>query len=153
MELILWRHAEAEPGTPGQPDDQRILTAKGRKQAIKMAEWLNRVLPDNCRMLASPTQRTVQTAEALGRKFQTDGALGTRAGAQDILRAARWPNAQETVLVVGHQPTLGRVASLLICGEELNWTMRKGSICWISLKADEEAESVYIKALLAPDMV
>jgi len=39
MELILWRHAEAEPG---EPDDARALTGKGHKQAWKMAEWLDR---------------------------------------------------------------------------------------------------------------
>ncbi len=36
MELILWRHAEAEPG---EPDLGRRLSAKGEKQARRMAEW------------------------------------------------------------------------------------------------------------------
>ena len=152
MELILWRHAEAEPGEADEPDEERVLTAKGRKQAIRMAEWLDRFLPANCRILASPARRTVQTAEALSRKFQTSQALGTSACAQDILDAAHWPDNRETVLVVGHQPTLGRVASLLIAGEEQEWTLRKGSICWIAQKAVDEAATIYIKALLGPDL-
>ena len=73
MELILWRHAEAEAG---EPDDARALTGKGHKQALKMAEWLDRILPNGCKILVSPTMRTVQTAEALGRKFKILPELG-----------------------------------------------------------------------------
>ena len=61
MELILWRHAEAEIG---EPDAGRVLTAKGHKQAWKMAEWFDANLPDRCRILVSPATRAVQTAEA-----------------------------------------------------------------------------------------
>ena len=59
MELILWRHAEAEMG---EPDEGRALTAKGHKQAWKMAEWLDHNLPNSCKILVSPATRTVQTA-------------------------------------------------------------------------------------------
>jgi phosphohistidine phosphatase len=150
MELILWRHAEAEPE---EPDEARALTAKGHKQAWKMAEWLDRKLPGNCRILASPTVRTVQTVEAMGRKFKTSRTLGTDASAQDILEAAHWPDNREPVLVVGHQPTLGRVAALLISGKEQDWTLRKGSICWIAQKASGEADTTYIKTVLSADMI
>lgn len=153
MELILWRHAEAEPGEPGQPDAARVLTTKGQKQAAKMAEWLDRVLPNNCRILASPAQRTVQTAEALGRKFKTHTALATDSGAQAILKAAHWPGSREPVLVVGHQPTLGQVASLLIAGEPQDWTIRKGSICWIAQKTNGEVQANYVRVVLGPDLV
>ena len=150
MELILWRHAEAEPGDP---DEARALTAKGHKQAWKMAEWLDRNLPNNCRILASPAVRTVQTVEALGRKFKTSRALAPDASTQDILQAVHWPDNREPVLVVGHQPTLGRVASLLIAGTEQDWTIRKGSICWIAKKANGEADAPYIKTILGADLV
>jgi len=149
MELILWRHAEAEPG---EPDATRILTAKGHKQAGKMAEWLDRNLPDSCKILSSPATRTVQTAEALGRKFKTHPALFTDTTPQAALTALHWPDKRETVLVVGHQPTLGRIASLLIAGIEQDWIIRKGSIVWIAQKAPGEAESNYLKAVLGPDM-
>ena len=55
MELILWRHAEAEDGAP---DIARELTAKGHKQATKMAEFLRPRLPENTRILVSPARRT-----------------------------------------------------------------------------------------------
>lgn len=150
MDLILWRHAEAEPG---EPDEARALTAKGHKQAWKMAEWLDRNLPNNCRILSSPAVRTVQTVEALGRKFKTSRALAPDASAKDILQATHWPDSREPVLVVGHQPTLGRVAALLMAGVEQDWTIRKGSICWIAQKANGEAEANYIKAVLGADLI
>jgi phosphohistidine phosphatase len=152
MELILWRHAEAEPGSLDKPDESRELTDKGRKQSRKMAEWLNRNLPDDCRILSSPAVRTMQTVEALGRSFETDRALAPDVRAESVLRAAGWPDAGGAVLVVGHQPTLGQVASLLIAGKQQDWILRKGSICWIAGKADDDGEQVFLKAVLGPDL-
>ena len=62
MDLILWRHADAEPG---EPDDQRRLTAKGKKQARRAAEWLHGNLPNSARILVSPAVRAQQTASYL----------------------------------------------------------------------------------------
>lgn len=152
MELILWRHAEAEPGGPDLPDHARTLTAKGRKQAARMGEWLDRQLPDSCRVLASPAARTVQTVEALGRKFRTHVSLAPDASAESVLEAAQWPNAQSAVLVVGHQPTLGQVASLLLAGEEQDWLLRKGAVLWIAQKQIGEQSIPYIRAALTADM-
>lgn len=152
MELILWRHAEAEPGGPDLPDEARALTAKGRKQATRMGDWLDRQLPGSCRILSSPAVRTVQTAEALRRKFKTHVSLATDSTAEAILEAANWPNSKEPVLIVGHQPTLGHVITLLLQGAAQDWTMRKGSICWIAQKADDEIDATYIKAILGADL-
>jgi phosphohistidine phosphatase len=55
MDLILWRHAEAEDGFP---DQGRKLTEKGEKQAAKMAAWLKAHLPEEVRIIVSPTTRT-----------------------------------------------------------------------------------------------
>ena len=68
MDLILWRHAEAEPGSP---DSERALTAKGEKQAERMARWLRARLPDNAVVLASPARRTQKTVRALTDEFKT----------------------------------------------------------------------------------
>ena len=153
MELILWRHAEAEMAAPGQADETRVLTAKGHRQAGKMAEWLDRNLPSSCRILSSPAARTVQTVEALGRKFKTHVSLSTDTTPEAILEAANWPAAKEPVLIVGHQPTLGHVASLLITGTAQDWTLRKGSICWIARKVEDDAEGNFLRVVLGADLV
>src|SRR5262245_48219615 len=66
VDLILWRHAEAEEGTP---DEQRKLTGKGHKQAAKMAAWLSERLARHVTILVSPATRTQQTAKAYSGKF------------------------------------------------------------------------------------
>ncbi|HEX7560416.1 MAG TPA: histidine phosphatase family protein, partial [Usitatibacter sp.] len=105
MELILWRHAEAEDAGGG-GDRERSLTKRGRKQAAKMAEWLKPRLEGDWRVLVSPANRTLQTVEALGLAFEVSDAASTDTSPQALLRETGWPSAQRNVLVVGHQPTL-----------------------------------------------
>src|SRR6478752_4097926 len=76
MDLILWRHCEAEAG---EPDLGRRLTPKGQKQAERMADWLERHLPDSSRILVSPADRAQQTAQALPRRFRTMPARAAQA--------------------------------------------------------------------------
>ena len=57
MDLILWRHAQAEAG---EPDEGRELTQQGRKQAQRMGAWLDRTLPSGCKILSSPTCNSLQ---------------------------------------------------------------------------------------------
>ena len=150
MDIILWRHAEAEEG---EPDMERALTLKGQKQARRMGDWLASQLPDSCRILVSPALRTLQTAEALGRKFKLAAELAPGAEPEDILKAANWPNAKESVLIVGHQPTLGQLAALLQTGEVQDWDMRKASAWWFAQREPGDPNSVYLKAVMVHDLV
>src|SRR5512147_340343 len=107
MDLILWRHAEAEDGPP---DLERRLTPRGHKHAARVAEWLLQRLPAKFVVLASPARRAQETAQALGVAFRTVVALAPGASVQAILKAADWPDRKSSVVIVGHQPDLGRVA-------------------------------------------
>jgi phosphohistidine phosphatase len=128
MDLILWRHAEAEDGSP---DSARKLTKRGREQARRIATWLKPRLPKRCEFLVSPAARTQETASALGVRFATDAAVGTSAVAADVITASGWPARSKAILIVGHQPTLGRVAATLLSGAEADWHMAKGSVWWL----------------------
>lgn len=150
MDLILWRHAEAEPG---EPDLGRRLTAKGLKQAERVAGWLDARLPETCRILVSPADRAQQTALALKRKFKTVPELAPGGTSAALLAAASWPDSRESVLVVGHQPTLGEVAALLVAGEEADWSVRKGAAWWLSNRQRETGNAVVLKAVIGPDLV
>jgi phosphohistidine phosphatase len=148
MDLILWRHADAEPG---EPDSERALTAKGVRQAERMAAWLDGHLPDRCRILVSPAERAQQTARALGRTFKTVPELAPGASAAAVLAAAGWPDAREARLIVGHQPTLGETAALLLSGVDAPWGMRKAAVWWLSNRAREEGAAVILKVVIGPD--
>lgn len=151
MNLILWRHAEAEDGFP---DTSRELTGRGCKQAQRMAAWLAQHLPEGTEILVSPAVRAQQTAEALQRPFHTVREIDTNADAAHVLAAAGWPDGtKRTVLVVGHQPTLGRVAALLLCGEEADWSIKKGAVWWLSSRVRLDETQVVLRAALSPDFI
>jgi phosphohistidine phosphatase len=147
MDLILWRHADAVDGAP---DAERRLTGKGTKQAAQMAAWLLERLPKDAQVLASPARRAQETAQALGRRFETCSDLNTSATPQSVLKAAGWPRAGRVVVVVGHQPTLGEVAALLLTGETGALSVKKGAIWWFSRRRDE---TTVVRAVMSPDLV
>jgi len=132
MQLILWRHCDAEDGVP---DLSRRLTARGRNDASRMARWLAPRLPASARILVSPAVRAQQTAAALKRTFQTSAALAPGAAAADVLRVAGWPDGPQIVLVVGHEPTLGEVVAQLLHGEATGQPLRKGALAWLTQAA------------------
>lgn len=147
MDLILWRHADAENGVP---DDARRLTAKGRRQAKKMAAWLAPRLPADSRVLCSPAQRTRETAAALTGHPEIEKAVSTAATPQSVLKAAGWPGGSGTVIVVGHQPTLGAVAALALTGSAAAWPLKKGAIWWLSTDGSGDVE---VRAMLTPGVL
>ncbi len=148
MDVILWRHAQAEEG---EPDEDRVLTPAGRKQAMRMGAWLDRSLPSGCKILCSPTARTLQTVEALGRKFKTVPELGPNASPEDVLQILDWPEGRGPVLLVGHQPWMGQLASLILTGVADYWTVKKSNAWWIASRDREEGNAVYLKAVMAPE--
>lgn len=149
MELILWRHAEAEDGIP---DMARQLTNKGQRQAARMAAWLKPRLPDGTRILVSPAARTQQTAAALGLDFITLDDIAPDASPEALLAAAGWPAHTQSVLLIGHQPTLGEVASLLLHSSIPSQSIKKGAVWWFSARHGDPRDIV-LKAMLSPDIV
>jgi phosphohistidine phosphatase len=148
MELILWRHADAEDGMPG---TERALTAKGFKQAERMAAWLRSRLPKDAVVLASPALRAQQTAQALTRKFETSDAVGTAATPEAVLAAAGWPDGKAVVIVVGHQPTLGAAAALALTGQATPWSVKKGAVWWLDHRARDPA--TVLRLVISPDLL
>lgn len=156
MDLILWRHAEARDAKDGEDDLVRPLTPRGEKQADKMAAWLNRYLPETARVLVSPSKRTRQTADALGRKTRVLEALAPGASAHQLLDAARWPDSREPVLLVGHQPALGQLAALLVAGgaalDGPGWAIRKGAVWWLRHRVRDGRAEVVLVTVRTPEM-
>ena len=150
MDLILWRHAEA---VDGQPDLARELTPKGVKQAKAIAQWLSSRLPKQTRIIVSPAKRTQQTAAALNDDFEIDRQLAPGAPPTAVLAAAGWPEYRGTVVVVGHQPTLGMAAALVIAGEPMPWSIKKGAIWWLSHRVRDEHVQVVLRAVISPDLL
>ena len=150
MDLILWRHAEAAEGSP---DLSRELTPKGIKQAQKVAAFLSAYLSNDYRVLASPSVRTQQTAAALTDQFTIAPSIAPGSSAHSVLQAARWPNEDGTVLVVGHQPTLGEVAAQLLGCSDGSLSIKKGGVWWFSRRERDGMPQVTLRLVITPEFL
>jgi phosphohistidine phosphatase len=153
MDLILWRHCEAEDSGAGTPDAKRRLTARGDKQAHDMAKWLKPRLPKKTKILVSPAVRTQQTAHVLALPFEVEPRIDVGADTADLIAAANWPEHSGAVLLVGHQPALGRLAALLLAGAEADWSVKKGAIWWLSKRSREGRDQTVLRAVINPEML
>lgn len=161
MNLILWRHAEAidlaTPAIPGSRRDlERALTGKGREQAKATANWLKNNVGFKLRVISSPALRAIQTAKAYSDNPEIIGDLNPLADASHVLGAINWPQGAD-VLIIGHQPWIGRVASLLLAGSEQDWSVKKSAIWWLSHRVrrqehQEKAQTV-LRLVLPPDLI
>ncbi len=153
MDLILWRHAEAEDGGAGMPDAKRRLTPRGEKQAHDMAKWLRPRLPKKIRILVSPATRTQQTAHALALPFEVEPKIAVAADTADLIAAANWLEQSGATLLVGHQPSLGRLAALLLSGTEADWSVKKGGVWWFSKRSREGRDQTVLRVVMNPELL
>jgi phosphohistidine phosphatase len=152
MDLILWRHAEAEDAAPGGDDLERALTSRGEKDAARVGAWLDRKLPEGARILCSPARRCEQTALALGRKYKIRPELAPDATPAQLLEAAQWPNARQLVVLVGHQPTLGQTVAQLLGLQDDGCTIRKGAAWWLRHREGEGAAEAVVVSVQPPEL-
>ena len=154
MNLILWRHAEADDTSEDGNDMARALTARGQRQAKRIAGWLDRHLPDDAQVLASPALRAEQTAKALERKFKTQGELAPDGTVAQLLDLVQWRGGSSTFLVVGHQPVLGETVARLLGIESGQCAIRKGALWWLQQRLDRDGEPrTTVVAVFGPDLI
>ena len=153
MDLVLWRHAEAIDLELVGDDMARYLTPRGAKQATRMAEWLDRQLPDGTKVFASPAVRAEQTARALGRKHKVSAAVAPLATPEQLLELVQWPHAKGCVLVVGHQPTLGQVVARLLGLKADECALKKGAVWWLRYREREEGAQTLVVTVQSPEML
>jgi phosphohistidine phosphatase len=114
MRISLVRHGEAAPAAN---DGERPLTAAGRAEVARLAEWCaaNGVLPRQIRH--SGILRAAQTAEILAARLEPPGGTIAVKGLAPDDDPSKWqhelPHETEDVLLVTHMPLVGEVAALL----------------------------------------
>ncbi|WP_045737764.1 histidine phosphatase family protein [Xanthomonas sp. MUS 060] len=144
-EVILLRHAHAEPADTGQADFDRPLSPHGLAEAETAGRWLleQRLVPD--RVLCSPARRARETLEAiLGLTGYVEQRLepriyeatsGTLAGLLDGHRDV------ERLLLVGHNPGLERLVALMHSGQSGDYRgMPTASIAVLAVPQDAPIE-------------
>ena len=156
MDLLLWRHAEAEelPADAQSGNDlERSLTPRGEKQAARMAGWLDRQLPERARILVSPARRCEQTALALGRKYKIRAELGPDAPPSQLLELVQWPVNKLPILVIGHQPTLGQTIAQLLGLQESECPVKKGALWWLRTREREGGVQTVVVTVQSPELL
>lgn len=150
MELILWRHAEADDSAP---DMTRALTPKGRRQAQRMATWLKSQLDGPVRIIASPATRTRETADALGMPYDIDARIAPDADAAQLLAASGWPDSHGVVILVGHNPAISILASRLSDTADATIELRRAAAWWYASSTDGAQPLLALKTVMTPALL
>ena len=139
MNLFILRHGIAvEPGTAGfENDADRPLVPKGERRLRAAAAAMRKMELSYDVICSSPLVRARQTAEIvaeelkLQKRLKITDALAPGGSMKNLVRQlSDWKPLPENVLIVGHEPYLSRLISLLISGEDhTTVAMKKGSLC------------------------
>ena len=138
----MLRHAEAEERVASGRDEDRGLTAAGRAQAKAVARGLAALAPAITLILTSPYLRARRTAgpvaEALGlSSVRASRALEPESDPEAIL-AELEEFEEESVLLVGHAPSLGRLLGRLVTGSpDGDIPFSKAGAAWVSFEGFE----------------
>lgn len=153
LQLILWRHAEAEYTSPDLP---RQLTAKGKKQAQKIAQVLRDKLPEHYELYASQATRSQQTAAHLRDNAIILDTLNPDIDAKNLPRLLHSFADKKAVVVVGHQPWIGDLCAFLLNGNfehERMWSVKKGAFWWFQVSVQDDDFLAKLKMVLNPNDV
>jgi len=160
MNLYILRHGIAvESGTPGyEQDSERPLIPKGRRQLQQIAGAMEKMDLQFDVVVSSPFSRAEQTAEIIAKSLK----LETRSRISDALKPDGNPiilvrqlnelnPVPEDVLLVGHQPNLSRLISLLTAGDmDLVVDLKKGGLCKLETEALQTGRCATLAWLLTP---
>jgi phosphohistidine phosphatase len=164
MKILLLRHGIAvDHGTPGyERDSERPLTPEGRRKTRVIARALGKlgVAPDA--ILTSPYVRARQTAEivadVLRRKSRLHGCAHLACGgsARQLIAEINQHHANaESLMLVGHEPDLSRLASLLISGkpDAAGIELKKGGLCVLEAEALRAGRCATLQWLAPPKVL
>ena len=157
--IIIWRHAEAHPAevSMGTDDMARSLTPKGKQQAKRMADWLDKRLPNDFLLVTSPALRAYQTAQALKSGIRVDEALKPTANLQDILNALHklgdLQHTSKNLLLVGHQPWLWQLIAHLTGFSVNDINIKKGAVWWLRQSSEKSFADYNIIAVQSPSLL
>jgi len=160
MELYLLRHAIAVPReTPGYDDDsKRPLTPEGKRKMRRIAGAMQALDVQFDLILSSPFTRARQTAEIVAEVFQAEKKLvleDTLAVGGDLRTLINRINTAygtlERIMLVGHEPSMSELISVLIAGDtRVSITLRKGGLCKLTTSALRYGQCATLDCLLAP---
>jgi phosphohistidine phosphatase len=161
MDLYLVRHAIAEPrdGSRWRDDSLRPLTPDGKALFRAGARGLRRLGVEVEAVLASPYTRAWDTAVILAKQAgwpspEASPALEPANPPSSCVEALEM-RSESSLALVGHQPQLSRLASLLACGNEdaLRLELKKGGVLCLRIADAPAASSGVLRWSASPRML
>jgi phosphohistidine phosphatase len=156
MKLYLVRHAIAEDPSQSGDDAERALTESGRAKMTRVTTGLRKLKVSPPLVLTSPLRRARETAEilveGLGGTLEVTADLAPGVEPQVIAKLLHRHARLDSLVMVGHQPGLGRIASFLLTGSERRCELdfKKGGAACLELEPDSAASSCTLTWLLPP---
>lgn len=161
MHVLIVRHAIAEDfetfSLSGQPDELRPLTDKGIAKMRKNIRGLKNVVPQIHLLTSSPLRRAIQTADLLAEAYPEAHRgilpdLAPREATSGILAYLRkHEHTAHVIILVGHEPYLGELATWLLSGHTDTWLpLKKGAACLLEFSAEVNAGQADLRWLLTP---
>ena len=145
-QIILLRHAHAEPPVDGQTDESRPLTEGGVSEAIAAAEWLKLHGAEPDLLICSSAVRTQETAAHVAKSFGENVSILVEpriyeATPGDLIQVLEEHDDSDCILLVGHNPGLETLVALLTDGtSDQGRGMPPGAIAWLHIDGDAEIE-------------
>jgi len=135
MEIYIVRHCEA---LEGEPDELRELSEKGIKQAKKAGKKLKKLNVKISEIFSSPLKRAVQTAEIIAKEINNPEIkitelLNPLSNPDEILNHLNYLNKNK-ILIVGHQPFIGKMIATVTKRDEESVNLKKGCLCKVEIK-------------------
>ena len=159
IDLFIWRHAEAEEGMP---DRERPLTARGRRDAARVAKAIARKLDEKSGVVSSPAVRTRETVAPLLARFPLDLAIDERlapgADMDDVLDVLErtiesCDDDDPTIVMVGHQPWVGQLAHRLLTDGPGFLSVKKASAWWLVRRSRDGRSEWTLRTVFDPDLI
>jgi phosphohistidine phosphatase len=158
MDLFILRHGIAgEHGDPRYPDDsKRPLTDKGKQKLLEAVRAMQKLELKLDVILSSPYKRASQTAEIVAKKY-TKSKLGfsnelrPEGKFNNLIKHLKQFDSDSGVMLVGHEPYLSELISLLISGDARSGLqLKKGGLCKLGVERLTDGRCATLEWLLTP---
>ncbi len=148
MKLYVVRHAIAEErGKKVYENDDRPLTKIGVRKMDKNAKGIAKIIPSSLSIISSPLKRARNTSEILASKLQKSASISLSddllpgATVENIIQLCKAHSDHEAIMIVGHEPSLGKFVSTILQQRIQSVQLKKGAICCVEFNCDQPKKS------------
>ncbi len=158
MNLYILRHGIAEDAPPGGDDGARKLTSRGREKLRDSTAGMRALGLKFDVILTSPLARASETAEIVAAAYsntpppRVEPRLAQGVPAQEAIAAIKEFSRRHDVMIVGHEPQLSAIASILLSGspQGININLKKGGLIALETAARGDRDGARLRWMLAP---